>query len=181
MRNRLFKIGLAGIATLVGASSLMAGDDGDRNRGRDRTKFVVTAQLKGYNEVPSSLSTTGHGTFWAQVDTEANTITFKLTYDALEGSVTQAHVHFGSRFTAGGISYFLCTNQANGPAGTQACPAAPGEVTGVITPEIVIGPAAQGIAAQQFDEIVAAMRAGIAYANVHSSLYPAGEIRGQLH
>ena len=181
MRNRLSKAVLIGVAAMLGASSLMAGDDGDRQRGRDRTKFVVTAQLKGYNEVPQSLSTTGHGTFWAQVDTEANTITYKLTYEALEGTVVQAHVHFGSRFTAGGISYFLCTNAGNGPAGTQACPAAPGEVTGTITPEAVIGPAGQGIAAQQFDEIVAAMKAGIAYANVHSTLYPAGDIRGQLH
>jgi CHRD domain len=185
MRNRFLKTGLIAIATLLGASSLMAGDDGDKDRGRghDRTKFVVSAKLASYNEVPSTLSTTGHGTFWALVDTEANTITFKLTYDELESPVTQAHVHFGSRFTAGGISFFLCTN-GTPPAGQtpQACPVAgPAEVTGTITPENIIGPAGQGIPVAAFDEIEAAMKAGVAYANVHTSTFPAGEIRGQLH
>ena len=40
-------------------------------------------------------------------------------------------------------------------------------------PVDVIGPAAQGIAAGEFDELVEALRAGVAYANVHSSLVPA--------
>ena len=35
----------------------------------------------------------------------------------------------------GGISFFLCSNLGNGPAGTQACPAGPAELTGVITPD----------------------------------------------
>ena len=67
----------------------------------------------------------------------------------------------------------------NGPAGTQACPP-DGTVTGTIRPVDVIGPAGQGIAAGEFDELVQALRDGFAYANVHSSLVPAGEIRGQL-
>ena len=75
---------------------------------------------------------------------------------------------------------FFCTNLGNGPAGTQACPSAPATVTGTITPADVIGPAGQGITAGQFDELVAAIRAGVTYANVHSSLYPGGEIRAQL-
>ena len=42
-------------------------------------------------------------------------------------------------------------------------------------------PAAQGIAAGQWDKIVAAMRAGVAYANVHTTNFPQGEIRGQIN
>ncbi len=118
-------------AAMLGASSLMA-HDGDDNRGRDRDgRFVVRAELVGLQEVPA-LSTTAHGRFRAVVDTEANTITFKLTYDALEGTVQQAHVHFGQKSVNGGVSFFLCSNLGNGPAGTQACPAPPAEVTGVI-------------------------------------------------
>ena len=43
-----------------------------------------------------------------------------------------------------------------------------------------IGPAAQGITAGQLAELVRAMKAGVTYANVHSTLYPGGEIRAQL-
>jgi hypothetical protein len=45
----------------------------------------------------------------------------------------------------------------------------------------VIGPAGQGIAAGEFSELVDALRAGRAYANVHSSKFPGGEIRGQIN
>ncbi len=44
----------------------------------------------------------------------------------------------------------------------------------------VIGPSGQGISAGEFDEIVAAIRAGVAYVNVHTTGFPGGEIRGQI-
>ncbi len=185
MRSRVFIAGLAGVAaTLLGASSLMA-DEGNGERGKK--SIEVSARLVGYQEVPSQ-STTAKGKFTAVIDTKANTITWHLNYEALEGTVAQAHVHFGQPGVNGGISFFLCTNAGNGPVGTQACPAPPAEISGVITPDLVIGPAAvppaiggQGIEPGAFDEIVAAIKAGYAYANVHSSKWPAGEIRGQLH
>jgi hypothetical protein len=178
----------AAAAALLGAGSLMAhdGDDNDRGRGRDRAKFFVSADLIGYQEVPAT-STTAKGRFHAWIDTRANTITYKLSYDALEGTVSQAHVHFAQKGVNGGISFFLCTNLGNGPAGTQACPAPPAEITGVVTADLVIGPAPAGtppagggIEPGAFAEIAAAIREGVAYANVHTSKWPGGEIRGQL-
>jgi hypothetical protein len=53
-------------------------------------------------------------------------------------------------------------------------------VSGTITPASVIGPAAQGIQAGEFAELVRALRAGAAYANVHTTTFPGGEIRGQI-
>jgi len=53
-------------------------------------------------------------------------------------------------------------------------------VTGVITPAQVVGPANQGIAAREFDELVQAIRAGATYANVHTTANTGGEIRGQI-
>jgi CHRD domain len=44
----------------------------------------------------------------------------------------------------------------------------------------VIGPAAQGIAAGEFTELIDAIRNGVTYVNVHTSKYMGGEIRAQL-
>ena len=181
MNGRMLKSGLAALAFGLLGGSLMAHDDDDRDRGRDNdSKFIVRADLIGYQEVPA-LSTVAHGHFRALVDSKANTITWKLSYDALEGAVQQSHVHFGQMSVNGGVSFFLCTNLSNGPVGTQTCPPGPAELTGIITPELVIGPAGQGIEAAAFAEIVAAMKDDTAYANVHSSKWQGGEIRGQLH
>ena len=187
MNGRLLKSGLAALAFGVLGGSLMAHDDDDRDRGRDNdSRFMVRAELIGYQEVPA-LSTVAHGRFRAWIDTKANTITWKLNYDALEGAVQQSHVHFGQTSVNGGISFFLCTNLSNGPVGTQTCPTGPAELTGIITPDLVVGPGptatapGQGIEPGAFAEIVAAIRNGTAYANVHSAKWPGGEIRGQLH
>jgi hypothetical protein len=179
--RRGFTLILTGVAAaMLGAGSLMAGDDGDDDRKGRRGGFFTSARLVGYQEVPA-VSSVARGAFRAWVDTEANTITWKLSYDALEGDVAQAHVHFAQKGVNGGISFFLCTNLGNGPTGTQVCPVGPAEITGVVTADQVIGPVPAGIEAGAFDEIVAAIRNGTAYANVHSSKWPGGEIRGQLH
>ena len=180
MNGRMLKSGLAALALATLGGSLMAHDDDDRDRGRDRDKFVVRADLEGFQEVPA-ISTVASGHFRAVIDTTANTITWKLNYDGLEGAVQQSHVHFGQLSVNGGVSFFLCSNLGNGPAGTQACPAGPAELTGVITPDLVVGPTGTGIEAGAMTEIVAAIRNGTAYANVHSAKWPGGEIRGQLH
>ena len=141
---------------------------------------ALSVRLSGYQEDPLVFSTTGRGTFRVNIDERAQQVTYRLSYTGLEGNVAQAHIHIGGRAQSGGIMVFLCTNNGNGPVGTQLCPAAPATVTGTIVPTDIIGPAAQGVTAGQFDEFVAAIRAGKAYVNVHSSLYPGGEIRAQL-
>jgi hypothetical protein len=93
--------------------------------------------------------------------------------------VTQAHIHFGKRHVGGGIIVFFCSNLGNGPAGTQACPAS-GTVTGTITAADVVGPTAQGVAAGNFNALVEALDNHTAYGNIHTTAFPAGEIRGQI-
>jgi hypothetical protein len=140
-------------------------------------KTHVTAEaLTGYQETPG-VSTSGSGTFAAEIDEDATTITFVLTYTDLTGDAAVAHIHFGNRFTAGGVSAFFC-----GGGGKPACPAGTsGTVSGVITPADIIGPVSQGITAGEFGELVRAVRAGLTYANVHTALFPSGEIRGQIN
>src|SRR5262245_1683977 len=139
--------------------------------------------LSGYQETPLSLSSAGVGEFEVDIREEVGglVLQWQLSYNAGFGSaVTQSHIHFGSRHTTGGISIFLCSNLGNGPAGTQPCPQGPATLAGVATAADVIGPAGQAIAAGEIEEIVAAIRAGVAYVNIHTTQFPGGEVRGQF-
>ena len=135
--------------------------------------------LDGYEEVPA-VSTSASGTFRATVAPAGDALQYKIEYSALEGDITQSHIHFGQRGVNGGVSAFFCSNLGNGPAGTQPCPPGPATVEGTITAADVVGPAAQGIAPGELDELMRAIRAGVTYANVHSTKFPSGEIRAQL-
>jgi hypothetical protein len=141
---------------------------------------IFKAELNGYQEVPAN-SSPGSGSFELRALPNGQAIQYTLSYDGLQGTVTQAHIHVGQHGVSGGISIWLCGTAAlPGPAGTPTCPQS-GEVTGVITAQSVVGPVNQLVAAGELDEVLAAMRAGVAYANVHTSAVPAGEIRGQIH
>lgn len=160
------------IWVLALVSVAIADDDG---RARFRTA------LTGYQETPAT-STTGAGTFVVELD--GDTISYTLTYGGLEGIapavtngvVTAAHIHFGQKGVAGGVSAFLC----GGSTKPTPCPLS-GTVSGTITAADIIGPAVQGIEAMSFAEVVRALRAGLVYANVHTTRWPGGEIRGQVN
>ncbi|MQA95422.1 MAG: CHRD domain-containing protein [Streptosporangiales bacterium] len=143
-------------------------------------RATVHERLTGYEETPLALSTAGSGRFRAEINEREQQIEYTLSYAGLEGDVAAAHIHFGAKAQSGGISVFLCTNGGDGPEGTQPCPAAPATITGTITEADVLDLSRQGLGAGEFDELVAAIRAGATYVNVHSSLYPTGELRGQL-
>jgi CHRD domain len=165
---------LAATALLACAGSAFGHDSHNR----------IDARLRGYDETPLALSTAAKGHFSASYDRSSGTISYDLSYHDLEGDVRQAHIHFGRRGVSGGIMVWLCqttNNPAPAAVATEVpvCPAS-GKVSGVITSNSVIGPAAQGIDATEFDEFVKAIRSGAGYVNVHSSKYPSGEIRGQL-
>lgn len=146
----------------------------------------VRARLTGFQEVfagGGGVSTPGQGTFRAEINEASGLITYTLKYSGLTGTVTQSHLHFGQHHTSGGISVWICqtvTNPAPAPAGASPVPQCAAEVSGEILAANVIGPAGQGIAAGELAELLAAIKAGTVYVNVHSSLFPAGEIRGQL-
>ena len=107
---------------------------------------TLHARLSGYDETPATISTAASGAFTAKI--VGDSIEYELSYEDLQGSVLQAHIHFGQAGLSGGIAAWLCGTTSNpGPAGTPVCPGPnSGTVSGTITAAQVIGPAGQGSA-----------------------------------
>jgi hypothetical protein len=149
------------------------------------TPTPYAVHLTGYEETPLTLNTTGSGDFKAVVSADGTSIQYMLSYQNLSTAALQSHIHFGRPAIGGGVVLFLCTNLGNAPATVptpQPCPPFPATISGTLTAADVIAVSGQGIdaGAAGFAEMVAALRTGSAYANVHTTLHPGGEIRGRL-
>jgi hypothetical protein len=132
-----------------------------------------SASLSGANEVPP-INSAGTGNF--EMTIQPGAITFSLDFSDLSSTLTVAHLHFAPSKVAGGVMIFLC-----GGGGQPACPAATsGTITGTITAANVTGPGGQGITAGDLDSALAALRDDLSYANMHTTIFPGGEIRGQV-
>ena len=148
------------------------------------------AHLNGFQEIGAlagptgAIRANGTGTLHLDLDRKAGTAKWTLTYTGvgttgpLTGTVTQAHIHFGKRHVAGGVMVFFCAN-VTAPAGTQPCPANSGTVTGTFTSANVLAIPGQNVLANDFDALADALESNTAYANIHTTALPAGEIRGQ--
>ena len=149
------------------------------------TSQEYDAQLSGFLEIGPLATPTGailtNGSGKLTLVVQGNMAQYSLTFSGLTTGITQSHIHFGQRHDAGGIFVFLCTNLNNGPAGTQTCPqGTSGTVTGTITSANIIAVPAQNIPAANFDVLLAALTGDTAYVNIHTTMFPGGEIRGQL-
>jgi CHRD domain len=177
MRKPVFVFAFLAVAALLTVTAVALA-----NLGRGEPRNVFKANLNGYNEVVGgpgassigSVSTTGHGRLRVRIFDDH--IHYVLDYsDMSGGTVTASHLHFAQQHVGGGVSAFLC-----GGGDKPACTTPSGHFEADIDAADVIGPADQGIAAGELNELKAAIRAGAVYANVHASSFPEGEIRGQL-
>lgn len=171
-RTIRFALGMIMVSGLAATSIAVAAGHGHKGK-KDDQQF--TAHLIGFNEVPSLNSP-------AQADLTltvgSGQLTWSLTYSGFVNQPSQAHVHIGQPGVAGGVSFFFC-----GGSGKAACPSSasgPVTITGTTVAADIQAIAAQGFVAGQLDPVVAAIEAGFTYANMHTSVFPAGEIRGQL-
>ena len=192
MRRRNVAFAFAVLATVLITAMVRAGGGGGHDDHHGRAD-----RLSGYQENPD-ISTVARGSFKIDIDDHDETITYELRYHGLEGTVTQAHIHFGKFAVNGGITLFLCGTGGDltprpgtaGPVGTPTCPADGTEeavVTRTVGADQILAPGVsptnavgQGIEAMNFEELAAALRRGNTYANVHSSKWPGGEIRAQI-
>ena len=165
---------IAMLAGLILSTAAFADNNG--NGGALRVRLI------GFEEVPA-VNSDASGDFQARVSRDGQSVDWTLTYSGLQAPVLQSHIHFAQKSVNGSIIVWLCGTATNpGPAGTQTCPGQAGTLSGTFTSANVL---AGATASQQFnagdlDSIVDAMRAGIAYANIHTTLSPGGEIRGQF-
>ena len=129
------------------------------------------AKLDSASEVPSpSLSGTspsGTATFTPQGDT----LIYKVTVIGLSSPYVAAHIHTGAPGVAGAVIVPLAL--AAGPGEGSAS----GE--GTIDAASIKGKNADGSAMSMAD-LLAAMRGGNTYVNVHTANNKAGEARGQI-
>jgi hypothetical protein len=164
--KRLCTVGLASFALLTSLGVSAKGHSGD---------IVLTANMLGGHEVPP-INTPATGRFRATIHADG-TIDFTVTYSNLSSPPTQSHIHFGQFNVAGGVMIFLCGGDTQ-----PACPTATsGSFSGTIVAANVVGPAAQGVTA---GDLASALRIVVeqeeGYANLHSTKFPGGEIRGQV-
>ncbi|MGQ0704486.1 MAG: CHRD domain-containing protein [Gemmatimonadales bacterium] len=154
-----------GAAAIVLAVALGVGCNGDANGPDFETEFE--ASLTGAAERPNPVTTTAMGTATVTIDDDAQTISFTINVTGLV-SPTVAHIHVGS------------TTEAGPPVVTLYSPAQP--PVGPFTGQLATGTrlATDVTGGETFGSLVAKIRAGNAYINVHTVANAGGEIRGQL-
>jgi hypothetical protein len=172
---------LTALIVTVGGTGYVFTDGGSRR---------FSEFLTGLKEAPAIVSTTGTGTFRAVINRDETAIDYVLTFRNLQTPATQAHIHIGHPQNAGNVVLWLCdsaTTPASPIASTPLCnqsdPMTPttGTVSGTLTEADVIALTANGIAGPaDFGEVVALIRAGLTYVNVHTVGIPPGEIRSQI-
>lgn len=170
------KLLLAGCVVLLAAGAIVTAALAHNGNG----KKSISAELEGFQEVPS-ISTKAEGEI--KVKLNGSSIKYKLEYSGFErpageppNQVLFAHIHFGQEGVNGGVAAFLC----GGGTKPAACPQGSGTVTGTIVADDVQAIGAQGLEAKDIGALIRAMKAGYTYANVHSTTFGNGEIRGQI-
>jgi CHRD domain len=134
------------------------------------TKFEAT--LSGKQQAPP-IDTPAHGTATFTLSTTGKSLTYRLWVADIDG-VSMAHIHIGPEGQEGPVAAWLYPSKP--PAVVKE-----GKFTGVlargtITAAELIGP----LQGKTIADLVADIKAGNAYVNVHTTAHPAGEIRGQI-
>jgi len=144
----------------------------------DAKNFV--AHLAGDNEVPAR-DTRGVGEVKFQLSDDGTVLEYRLISSNIT-NVVQSHIHIAPEGVNGPIVVFLFGLVAPGGGRTDGVLA-----TGSVTAANFIGP----LAGHPMADLIAALRSGGAYVNVHTNDgvdgvntgpgdFPGGEIRGQI-
>ena len=153
MRRVLSFAGAVALALLVGAASAEAQT---RN---------FTAQLSGANETPGIITGAG-GTATITLNTATQAVTYRIDVYNMPSGTTASHFHVSGPGVAGPIVVGFTVQQNIF------------SISGTATAADLQPRQAQGIGS--WEDFIQALVLGQVYVNVHSTVNPGGEIRGQV-
>src|SRR6266849_2972504 len=157
-------VGLAMAACATGSSS-------QPEPSKAAAPETFQARLDPRSEVPPpNLEGAASPSGMANFTVNGTTVVYKLSASGLSSAPLMAHIHLGAPGAAGPVIVPL--NIAAGASGTAA-----GE--GTFDASGVKGKKADG-SAMTLDDVLAAMRSGGTYVNVHTANNKPGEVRGQI-
>ena len=161
MRSRI----ILGAVVLTSAAAFVA-------CGSDSPAAVVTppsvtyiSQLNGANERPNANASMATGT--ATYTLTGNSLAFIITVSGLTAPASASHIHVGGAAVSGGVIVPFVTGSVQS-----------GNVTsGTIDLSTTVS---NGTSTITGDSLKVLLNNGNAYTNVHTSVNPGGEIRGQI-
>ena len=156
MRRVLSLVGAAALVMVAGIASA------------DAQTMNFTAHLSGANEIPGLVSGSG-GTATISLNTVTQAVTYRVDVYNLPSGTTAAHFHVGGPGVSGPVvvNFPVTPNVSNDFA-----------ISGTATAADLVPRTAQGIGS--WDDFIQALTLGQVYVNVHSSVNPGGEVRGQV-
>lgn len=144
-------------------------------------QIVYTTPLGGSSEAPPNDSP-GNGTARVTVDFDLVTMRVEESFSGLQGNVTASHIHCCTAVPGVGNISVATTlpTFTDFPSGVTA---GTYDHTFDMKDASSYNPAfvtANGSISGAFNALVAGLNEGTAYANIHSNIFPGGEIRGFL-
>lgn len=150
-RNSFFAL----LATsLLTCSLLVACDKDDDDIDNDDT-FSLSGNANGSMEIPSN-TTTGSATLSGTYNARTNALSYTINWTGVTGNLSMAHFHGPATATETASPMLDITIGTNGTSGST---------TGTATVT---------------DAFETALLAGKIYYNLHTALYPNGEVRSQV-
>ena len=146
--------------------------------GNEKQHFVTT--LNGANEIPEAVHTRATGQLTLEVSEDGEKIKFALTVADLDNYLA-GHIHVGEDSVNGPVVAWVFPIEPYPFTDFIDDPLVPGTSNGVLskgvlTADNLVGP----LEGMSLDALVSELKAGNAYVNLHTSQFPAGEIRGNF-
>jgi CHRD domain len=140
---------------LLLVSAIIMGSMESCKKDKDEQEYNLSGNASGAQEVPA-VTTTGSGTLTGEYDGDDNKMELNIQWQGLSGTVTGAHIH-GPALTGANAGVLIpLTVTVNG-------------ITGKIETDISLPDSTEQFLLQ-----------GRLYYNLHTTLHPNGEIRGQI-